>query len=73
MVPFNTSVFTFSVHIDPSCLWDHAQNEPEVFVLCNRQDYKKTDDFVLELRQPKTEPLGGGVELVDYITGAWWV
>ncbi len=33
----------------------------------------KTDDFVLELRQPKTEPLGGGVELVDYITGVWWV
>ena len=33
----------------------------------------KTDDFVLELRQPKTEPLCGGVELVDYITGVWWV
>lgn len=37
------------------------------------QRYMKTDDFVLELRQPKTEPLCGGVELVDYITGVWWV
>lgn len=33
--------------------------------------YMKTDDFVLKSRQPKTEPLSGGVELVDYITGVW--
>lgn len=38
--------------------WD--QNEAELHSLCHRQAYTKTDDFVLELRQPKTEPLGGG-------------